>query len=82
MTKKPPERVIPLDRSAALNIARRYPGYRGICRQCGCSEFNACTGLGFLGDENCSWANAEQTLCSNSECLVKDSGPQKMRGVA
>jgi len=82
MSKKPPQRTIPLDRSAALELAKRKPGYRGICKHCGCSEFNACTGLGFLGDETCSWANAEQTVCSNPECLAKERGPVKMRGIA
>jgi hypothetical protein len=71
--------MIPLDRTKALELARQRPGYRGICAQCGCSDFNACTGLGFLEDESCSWANHKQTLCSNPECITKARGPQMMR---
>jgi len=73
------ERLIPLDRHEALELARKHPGYRGICAQCGCSTLNACTGLGFLGDENCGWENREQTLCTNPDCLKKAAGPEKMR---
>lgn len=79
MTKKPPQRMIPLDRSAALELAKRKPGYRGICAQCGCSEFNACIDQGILGDETCSWVNPDQTLCSNPVCMAKARGPEMMR---
>jgi hypothetical protein len=64
-------RTIPFDRSEALELVKKYPGIRGICEQCGCSEFNACSGLGPLEDENCAWSNAQQTLCTNPECLEK-----------
>lgn len=56
-------------RRQALEQARRSPGFKGICAQCGCTENNACTGQGFLGDETCSWANKQQTLCTNPDCL-------------
>lgn len=56
-----------------LKFAKRYPSTKGICRQCGCTENNACTGLGFLEDETCSWANKERTLCTNPRCLSKSA---------
>lgn len=34
----------------------------GVCRYCGCTEENACKG-------GCSWMNAEQTICSNPDCV-------------
>lgn len=65
-------RTIPIPtRRQALEQARRQPGFKGICAQCGCTELNACTGQGFLEDETCSWANKEQTLCTNPECREK-----------
>lgn len=63
--------MIPLDKREALALAHRNPGFRGICAECGCTEMNACTGLGFLEDETCSWANEEQTLCTNPDCQKK-----------
>jgi hypothetical protein len=68
--------MIPLDKREALILAQREPGFRGICAECGCTEMNACTGQGILGDETCSWANQEQTLCSNPECLKKNKERQ------
>ena len=34
----------------------------GVCRYCQCTEDEACEG-------GCSWVNAEQTVCSNPECV-------------
>lgn len=58
-------------RRQALEQARRSPGFRGICAQCGCTEHNACMLETFDGLEPCWWANAEETLCSNRDCLEK-----------
>jgi len=38
----------------------------GVCRFCGCSESDACR---FDGGGNCSWANDEETVCTNPDCL-------------
>ena len=35
---------------------------RGVCRQCGCSDLDACP-------EGCAWTNRERTLCST--CVEK-----------
>lgn len=35
-------------------LRRNQPG---VCRWCGCSEFDPCPG-------SCGWANREQTLCT------------------
>lgn len=34
---------------------------RGVCRECGCTEFTPCIG-GSYG--TCAWANRGQTLCT------------------
>jgi hypothetical protein len=60
-------------RRQALEQVRRCPGFKGICRMCGCTERNACTDQGMMGDETCGWANKEQTLCTNYDCLRKAS---------
>lgn len=39
-------------------------GESGVCRFCGCTEDDACEGT-------CSWANEEQTVCTNPECLER-----------
>lgn len=46
---------------------------RGVCIACGCSEFDPCllTTNPFGPPTPCSWANREQTLCTNPECLVQ-----------
>lgn len=48
---------------------RGYGGYvrvrflaPGYCRHCGCSQDNAC-------EPPCSWANPQQTVCTNPKCL-------------
>ncbi|HCT62081.1 MULTISPECIES: hypothetical protein [Acidobacterium] len=38
----------------------------GICRFCGCSDFNACREK---NGRNCRWANPERTLCDSTSCL-------------
>lgn len=58
-------------RRQALEQVKRSPGFKGICRICGCTERNACTGQGLLRDETCGWANKEQTLCSNFDCVQR-----------
>lgn len=37
-------------------------GEPGECRYCGCTEDDPCPG-------GCSWANAEETVCTNPDCL-------------
>ena len=61
-------------RSQALRVAKAVLGFRGICAQCGCTERNACTDQGFF-EETCAWANKEQTLCSNAECVKAANQP-------
>jgi hypothetical protein len=41
----------------------------GICRICGCSEFEPCISA---GGETCAWANAEHTLCDFCDELSED----------
>ena len=60
------------ENSIALDIAKRFPGIAGICAQCGCTEFNPCVDWRL---ETCAWANKEQTLCSNAECLKASKKP-------
>lgn len=69
--------MIPLDKREALILAQKESGFRGICAQCGCTEMNACTGLGMLEDECCTWANSEQTLCTNPVCVEGAKGPKR-----
>lgn len=60
-------------RRQALEQARRSPGFKGICRHCGCTEHNACVIEDILGDPiGCSWYNPEQTCCTNPECIGKE----------
>jgi ParB/RepB/Spo0J family partition protein len=40
---------------------------RGVCKFCGCCEGDACD----LDGAFCSWANDEQTVCSNPDCLAQ-----------
>jgi ParB/RepB/Spo0J family partition protein len=43
------------------------------CIYCGCSENDACR----LEDgTNCSWLNAERTICSNPECVAQARAPK------
>jgi hypothetical protein len=41
----------------------------GVCRICGCSEFEPCISA---GGEPCAWANAEHTLCDFCDELAQD----------
>lgn len=68
------KRLIAPTRKQALEQVRRDPKTRGVCHQCGCTEYNACTGEGFFGDETCSWFNKEKTLCSKFACIQKARG--------
>lgn len=48
-------------------------GEEGTCRFCGCTEEDACPG-------GCSWANEDQTVCDNPDCLEQfraETGQQK-----
>ena len=47
---------------------------RGECKYCGCTEDNACEG-------GCSWINAEQTICSNPECVAEDEADKNERPI-
>ena len=47
------------------------PERPGRCRWCGCTEFNACP-------VGCSWANRQQTLCS--ECVMLDALMRTVKG--
>lgn len=38
---------------------------KGVCKYCGCTKDDACR----LEDGSCSWVNAEQTVCSNPDCV-------------
>jgi hypothetical protein len=71
VTKEMRTCVPPPTRGQALEQLRRAPDTKGICRECGCTENNACIGQGILGDETCGWANQDQTLCTNPDCLEK-----------
>ncbi len=54
-----------------------YSPRSGQCRYCGCTEARACGVLVTPGMEydpaviRCSWADAEQTICSNVACLER-----------
>lgn len=43
----------------------------GICRFCGCSEFDACVVDGGLGPEGCSWIDPTRTVCSACAAAAK-----------
>jgi len=49
-----------------FNQYRRFP--IGICRFCGCSEFNACRDQ---ASRPCGWANVAHTRCNSEACLAK-----------
>jgi hypothetical protein len=55
-----------------LELLKLRPGFEGICRQCGCTEDNACLFEGFFGLEACGWLNKEHTVCTNPNCILKD----------
>lgn len=59
-------------RRQALEQARRSPGFKGICRHCGCTENNACILDDFIGTTTCGWYNREQTCCKNPKCITKE----------
>lgn len=45
----------------------------GTCRHCACTDGKHCQI--YSGGEmcECSWANRERTLCTNPDCLMKES---------
>jgi hypothetical protein len=62
-------RLVPT-REIALDLVRRYPGIKGICRICGCTEFNAChEAQGRYECKTCGWADQTQTLCNAASCI-------------
>lgn len=63
-------------RRQALEQVRRSPGFMGICAECGCTEHNACLIRG-IEMRPCSWANPEQTLCTNPDCIDKHRAREK-----
>ena len=71
-SKEPVEKVI------ADRLARRdgKKDQAGTCRICGCTHEDPCN-VEELGG-SCSWANAEQTLCNNPECL-EEAGQRERR---
>ncbi|MDR3799706.1 MAG: ParB/RepB/Spo0J family partition protein [Terracidiphilus sp.] len=46
---------------------------QGTCKFCGCTEDDACR---LEGGVNCSWVNAEQTVCSNPDCVAQYDSEQ------
>ena len=60
---------VPVEKVIADRLARREgkKDQPGTCRVCGCTHEDPCN-VPELGG-SCSWANAEQTLCNNPECL-------------
>lgn len=73
---------VALSRARALAYLEAHPGAAGICRQCGCTPFNACVlsvvetaRLGIPGRYNlattCKWTDDTQTLCSNPACIAQ-----------
>lgn len=59
------------------NGMEAYASRRPFCHICFCTEENACD----LGLEACSWANKEQTVCSNPRCVeAAGLAPRRARG--
>jgi ParB/RepB/Spo0J family partition protein len=60
---------VPVEKVIADRLARRKgkKDQPGTCRVCGCTHEDPCN-VPELGG-SCSWANTEQTLCNNPECL-------------
>jgi ParB/RepB/Spo0J family partition protein len=48
--------------------AKELEDESGVCKFCDCSEEDACR---LEGGVNCSWANEEQTVCTNPDCLAR-----------
>lgn len=61
-----------LTRAETLELARAFPGYFGICAQCGCTDGDACVESHDVGItwRLCHWANIEHTLCDAAQCLA------------
>lgn len=56
----------PRGRGLADAVTLRRPKFpRGVCRSCGCTEFDPC-------GEGCAWENKAQTQCT--PCDVRDGG--------
>lgn len=66
-------------RDYALGIARAFPGIAGICRFCGCTQFNACQVArpDMKGCRPCAWADATKTVCDAPRCLAKAAPGQQ-----
>jgi len=67
------ESAVPVPtRRQALEQAKRSPGFRGICRFCGCTDNNACVDD---FDQPCSWFDDRETVCTTLTCVAayKDS---------
>lgn len=52
-----------------LSQFKKYPP--GICRFCGCTEYNACTSKKGTGDPfgTCSWLDETETVCNGPYCI-------------
>lgn len=42
---------------------------KGVCRHCGCSQFDACLDA---FDEGCAWADRTERCCTNPKCLAAE----------
>jgi ParB family chromosome partitioning protein len=47
---------------------------QGVCKFCRCTEDDACR---LDGGVNCSWMDAEQTVCSNPDCVAQYKAEQE-----
>lgn len=72
-----PELWYPIAAVMSIAIDRNHAVTPGFCSACGCSESVACTHNG----EPCSWANAEQTLCSRCSEILGDFRKQAAQAV-
>jgi hypothetical protein len=43
----------------------------GRCRVCGCTRIAACDVVTDYGSRACGWADDEQTLCDNPDCIAE-----------
>jgi hypothetical protein len=61
-----------LTRAETLGLARAFPGYYGICAQCGCTEGDACVESHDVGItwRLCHWATHDHALCDAAACLA------------
>ena len=47
---------------------------KGVCRHCGCSQFDACV---MPSEEGCAWADRSERCCTNPACVRAEARRRK-----